>query len=111
MRIFAGIAAALIATAQFGGAQPQLPAPPPGPGGGLSPYASLPAGPTRANPLDKLTPVKDADLIHPRDGEWLTWRRTYDDVGFSPLKQIDRGNVGNLRVAWTWSLANGPNEM
>ena len=44
------------------------------------------------------------------DGEWLTWRRTYDAFGFSPLKKITKTNVGDLRVAWTWSLPNGPNE-
>jgi len=63
-----------------------------------------------ANPLDKLTAVTDTLLQSPPDGEWLTWRRTYDDQGFSPLKQIDRRNVGRLRVAWVWSLPNGPNE-
>ena len=44
------------------------------------------------------------------DEEWLTWRRTYDALGFSPLTQINRTNVRNLRVAWSWSLPNGPNE-
>jgi len=85
--------------------------PPPGPGGGLSPYVTLPPAPSRSNPLDQLKPVTDAELAKPADGEWLTWRRTYDDHGFSPLKQIDRANVNGLRVAWSWSLAPGPNEM
>ena len=48
-------------------------------------------------------------LAKPPAGDWLTWRRTYDDQGYSPLKQIDRGNVKNLRVAWSWSLPPGPN--
>jgi alcohol dehydrogenase (cytochrome c) len=84
----------------------------PGPGGGLSPLAPPPppAPVKRANPLDKITPVTDAMLQNPPAGEWLTWRRTYDDQGFSALKQVDRNNVGNLRVAWSWSLPNGPNE-
>jgi len=99
--------AALLAQSQQG---PSLPAPPPGPGGGLSPYATLPAPPIRANPLDQLTPVTEAKLTNPPPSDWLTWRRTYDDVGFSPLKQIDRGNVSNLQIAWTWSLAAGANE-
>src|SRR5581483_7086675 len=85
-------------------------APNPGPGGGLSPYATLPAFASRPSPLDKFTPVTDAKLINPAPGDWLTWRRTYDDLGFSPLKQIDRANVADLRVAWSWSLPNGPNE-
>jgi glucose dehydrogenase len=89
---------------------PALPPPPPSPGGPLSPYATLPPAPAKPNPLDKLTPVTDAQLQNPPAGDWLTWRRTYDDLGFSPLKQIDRTNVAGLRVAWTWSLPNGPNE-
>jgi len=90
---------------------PDLPPPPPGPGGGVSPYATLPPAPRKANPLDKLTPITDALLNNPPVGEWLTWRRTYDDVGFSPLKDIDRRNVANLRMAWVWSLPAGANEM
>jgi alcohol dehydrogenase (cytochrome c) len=83
---------------------------PAGPGGGLSPFATLPPAPAAKNPLDRFTPVTDAMLQNPPAGDWLTWRRTYDDQGFSPLKEIDKSNVANLRVAWTWSLPNGPNE-
>ena len=54
--------------------------------------------------LDALPPVTDADLLHPADGEWVNWRRTYDGQGFSPLTQIDASNVANLRPAWTWSM-------
>ena len=43
-------------------------------------------------------------------GDWLLWRRTYDAFGFSPLETINRANVTDLRVAWTWSLPLGPNE-
>jgi alcohol dehydrogenase (cytochrome c) len=80
------------------------------PGGGLSPYASLIPAPAKPNPLDKLAPVSDAELENPPPGEWLTWRRTYDDLGFSPLKQINKSNVGQLRLAWSWSLSPGANE-
>jgi alcohol dehydrogenase (cytochrome c) len=77
---------------------------------GVSPDASLPAWPAAPNPLDKIVPVNDAMLSNPPEGEWLTWRRTYDDMGFSPLRQITRDNVKNLRVAWTLTLPAGPNE-
>jgi alcohol dehydrogenase (cytochrome c) len=80
------------------------------PGGGLSPYASLIPAPPKPNPLDKLTPVTDALLQNPPASDWLTWRRTYDDQGFSPLKQINKSNVGQLRSAWSWSLPPGANE-
>ncbi|MBV8732564.1 MAG: PQQ-binding-like beta-propeller repeat protein [Acidobacteriia bacterium] len=101
--------ATLIAQSQQQG--PDLPPIPNGPGGGLSPYATLPPGPAQRDLLGKLTSVTDAMLANPPAGEWLTWRRTYDDMGFSPLKQIDRANARNLRVAWSWSLPAGASEM
>jgi alcohol dehydrogenase (cytochrome c) len=62
------------------------------------------------NPLDSFTPVTDEMLRNPSPGEWLLWRRTYDDHGFSPLDEINKTNVSSLLVKWTWSLPNGPNE-
>ncbi len=79
-------------------------------GGGVSASVKLPPAPKKANPLDKITPVTDAMLENPPAGEWLTWRRSLDDQGFSPLKQITKANVNNLRVAWTWTLSPGANE-
>jgi alcohol dehydrogenase (cytochrome c) len=79
-------------------------------GGGLSAGVKLPPAPKKANPLDKITPVTDAMLENPPTGEWLTWRRSFDYQGFSPLKQITKSNVNNLRVAWTWTLSPGSNE-
>ena len=83
---------------------------PRGPGGGLSPGATIPPPPARRNPLNSLKPVTAEMLADVPDESWLLWRRTYDAFGFSPLKQIDTTNVGDLRVAWTWSLPPGPNE-
>ena len=79
-------------------------------GGGLAPQVFVPPAPPRMNPLEKIRPVTDALLTKVPDGEWLAWRRTYDAFGFSPLKKINKTNVHELRVAWTWSLPNGPNE-
>jgi alcohol dehydrogenase (cytochrome c) len=61
--------------------------------------------------LDKLSPVTDETLRHPPDGDWLTWRRTYDSLGYSPLHQIDKANVHDLREAWAWVLPTSPNEI
>jgi alcohol dehydrogenase (cytochrome c) len=55
-------------------------------------------------PLEKLTPVTDAMLRDPAPGDWLNWRRTYNGWGHSPLDQINRANVKDLEVAWTWGL-------
>jgi alcohol dehydrogenase (cytochrome c) len=81
-----------------------------GRGGGLSAGVKLPPAPKKANPLDKITPVTDGLLQNPPTGDWLTWRRSFDYQGFSPLKQITKANVNNLRVAWTWTLSPGANE-
>jgi alcohol dehydrogenase (cytochrome c) len=75
-----------------------------------SPYTPPPVDSLRANPLDRLTPVTDALLADPPASSWLHWRRTWDQHGFSPLDEIDRTNVAQLRVAWTWSLPPGSNE-
>ena len=34
---------------------------------------------------------------------WAMWGRTYDGTRYSPLDQINKENVGNLQVAWTFS--------
>lgn len=81
-----------------------------GPSGGLAPGAVLPPWPVTANPLDALTPVTDAMLQAPPVQDWLTWRRAFDDSGFSPLTQITKENVKHLRLAWSLALPAGPNE-
>ena len=52
-------------------------------------------------------PVTDAMLQDPDPADWLMWRRTLDTWGYSPLDQIDRGNVGDLRMVWTRALGPG----
>ena len=54
--------------------------------------------------------VTDAMLEDPAPGDWLTWRRTPDGWGYSPLDQIDRDNVGTLRMAWSRALTEGSQE-
>jgi PQQ-dependent dehydrogenase (methanol/ethanol family) len=58
-------------------------------------------------PLARLTPVTPEMLQNPSPNDWLLWRRTYNGHGFSPLTQINRTNVKNLKVAWTMALASG----
>ena len=66
---------------------------------------------TKPNPLSALTPVTDTMLRDPPPSDWLMWRRTYNDWGYSPLDQINKDNVKNLRPAWTWSLTSGVTEI
>ena len=67
------------------------------------------AGPVAAQSSTdtEFVPVTDAMLQDPADGDWLMWRRTLDGWGYSPLDQIDRENVGELRMVWTRALAPG----
>ena len=55
-------------------------------------------------------PVTDQTLRNPDDGDWLMWRRTFDGWGYSPLDQVNRDNVGQLRMVWTRALAGGRQE-
>ncbi|MCW5697508.1 MAG: PQQ-binding-like beta-propeller repeat protein [Bauldia sp.] len=59
------------------------------------------------NPLASYTPVTDAMLQNPDAGEWLSWRGTLDNQGYSPLDQINAGNVGDLRTVWSRTLSEG----
>ena len=52
-------------------------------------------------------PVTDERLLNPRDGDWMSFRRTYDVTGFSPLDQINRETVGDLRLVWAYSMRDG----
>ncbi len=55
----------------------------------------------------EFTPVTDAVLQDPDPADWLNWRRTLDGWGYSPLDQVDRDNVGDLRLVWSWGLEPG----
>ncbi len=54
-----------------------------------------------------LEPVTDAMLQDPNPDDWLMWRRTLDSWGYSPLDQIDRENVGTIRMEWSRALGPG----
>ena len=61
-------------------------------------------------PVGERPPVTDAMLRDPDPNDWLMYRRTYDGWGYSPLDAIDRGNVGDLQLAWVWAMADGRNQ-
>ena len=60
----------------------------------LGAVAALAVGSAYADDLVKMSE-------NPAD--WVMPARTYDGQRFSPLKQINAGNVGKLQVAWTFS--------
>lgn len=50
-------------------------------------------------------PVTDEMLLNPPAEEWLQWRGTYDNHGYSPLDKINKDTVKNLQLAWAWPMA------
>jgi alcohol dehydrogenase (cytochrome c) len=55
-------------------------------------------------------PVTDQMLENPDPGDWLMWRRTLNGWGYSPLNQINRQNVSQLRMVWTRGMTEGVQE-
>ncbi|HEY7448608.1 MAG TPA: PQQ-binding-like beta-propeller repeat protein [Vicinamibacterales bacterium] len=55
-------------------------------------------------------PVTEEMLISPSPDDWLMYSRTYDAQRFSPLKQISRENVGQLREVFKKELGMGAQE-
>ena len=57
-----------------------------------------------------LAAVTDELLRRPPAGDWLSWRRTPDNQGYSPLDQITRDNAGELELAWVLAMHEGQNQ-
>src|SRR5690242_3084146 len=55
-------------------------------------------------------PVTSPMLQEPDPADWLMWRRTLNSWGYSPLKQIDKTNVANLRMVWSRGMGPGVQE-
>src|SRR3954470_17567046 len=55
-------------------------------------------------------PVTEDVLANPDPGDWLMLNRTFDQQRYSPLNQINKGNVGQLRMAWARGLGIGTQE-
>jgi quinohemoprotein ethanol dehydrogenase len=52
------------------------------------------------NKATDTTGIDGARIIKASGEEWLSYGRTYDEQRFSPLDQINTGNVGELGLAW-----------
>jgi alcohol dehydrogenase (cytochrome c) len=62
---------------------------------------SAAAVPAQERSWVSITPER---LGNPEAGDWLGYRRTYDVTGFSPLRQINRRNIGELRPVWAYTM-------
>ena len=68
------------------------------------------AGRYNARSITHFNPVTTDDLHVPAPGDWLSWRRTLDGHGHSPLKQINRDNVQQLQLSWAMAMHEGSNQ-
>src|SRR5947209_16557610 len=75
---------------------------------GAAPPGPETTGPGR--PASSITPVTDSMLANPDPNDWMMWRRTLNTWGFSPLDQIKKSNVKDLRMTWTRGLTAGIQE-
>ncbi|HTM04001.1 MAG TPA: PQQ-binding-like beta-propeller repeat protein [Vicinamibacterales bacterium] len=60
-----------------------------------------------STPRHEFAPVTDAMLAKPDPGDWLMWRRTLDSWGYSPLDQINKSNVAQLKQVWSHEMGPG----
>jgi PQQ-dependent dehydrogenase (methanol/ethanol family) len=74
-------------------------------GGALVPIAA-----DAQQTIENFTPVTDAMLANPAPADWPMWRRTQNNWGYSPLDQVNRRNVAQLKLAWTRPLTQGDQE-
>ncbi|BBC73898.1 conserved hypothetical protein [Altererythrobacter sp. B11] len=75
--------------------------------GGISTRYPMPHRPEPADRFASFTPVTEAMLDDPAPENWMSWRRGHNGQGYSPLGQINTGNVGQLRLAWAQPLPTG----
>jgi len=52
--------------------------------------------------------LNPADILKPKPGAWPTYNGDYSGRRFSALKQINAGNVRDLKSAWTYRTDPGP---
>src|SRR5262245_3937246 len=52
-------------------------------------------------------PITDKTLLNPPAEDWLMFSRTYDAQRFSPLRQITRANVGQLKEVFKLEFPSG----
>ena len=76
-----------------------------GAGGGFRTNTSL--GVVKAGNVANYTNVTDAMLKNPSPNDWLMYRGNYAGWSYSPLNQINTGNVGKLQLKWLLAMNEG----
>src|ERR1700733_15107115 len=61
-------------------------------------------------PGRNLVALTEDTLKNPSPNDWLMYNRTYDAQRFSPLQQINKSNVGQLKLPWPVTEGAGSQE-
>src|SRR5687767_3995669 len=61
-------------------------------------------GVTVRGEVKNFVPVTPEMLKNPPAQDWLIFRRNYQGWSYSPLDQITRDNVHDLKLAWVWAM-------
>jgi alcohol dehydrogenase (cytochrome c) len=75
--------------------------------GGVAQAPSGATGLTVKGEVQNYVPVTEEMLLHPDPADWLMIRRNYEAWSYSPLDQINAGNVKHLRLEWVWAMNDG----
>jgi len=67
---------------------------------------SGPTGVTVVGQVPDYQVVSDDELRNPDPADWLMIRGNHEAWSYSPLDQINQDNVGELRLAWIWSMSD-----
>jgi alcohol dehydrogenase (cytochrome c) len=83
-----------------------------GGGGGGQPAGTLPVeytnqGVILQGDIKNYTNITDAMLTNPSPNDWLMYRGNYAGWSYSPLNQINTGNVSQLQLKWTLAMNDG----
>ena len=65
---------------------------------------------TVADLMRDFVPVTDQMLRNPDPADWPMMRGNYQAHSYSPLDQINAGNVGGLQLEWVWNMNDGNSE-
>jgi len=82
-------------------------APSPAARGAAAPRPAQARGLTVSGEVKNYVPVTDAMLRDPSPNDWLMIRHDYQSSNYSPLNQITRDNVKDLRLQWAWAMSEG----
>ena len=61
--------------------------------------------------LNNFKNINLQNINYPPDSDWLSWRRTTDGKGYSPLKIINTKNVKNIKLSWSLTMNEGSNQI